>query len=123
MDIYEFARTFISCLETGDRAGARNCYHADAEIWHNFDGVTQTVDENMALFEKLVASTKSRKYVINRLEKIEGGYLQQHILKLETPDGETTKANAIVLVTVDGGKIRRIEEYIDPKPIMKVLTV
>ncbi|MBU4315764.1 MAG: hypothetical protein KKF30_00665 [Proteobacteria bacterium] len=77
----------------------------------------------MALFEKLVASTKSRKYVINRLEKIECGYLQQHILKLETPDGETTKANAIVLVTVDGGKIRRIEEYIDPKPIMKVLTV
>lgn len=118
MDTLEFARHFIDRVEAGDVEGARNCFHADAGIWHNYDGVTQTVDQNMAVLTSIVAKTKSRKYEYKRLEEVEGGYLQQHTLRVVTNEGQELTAEAIAIVLVDSGKIRRIDEYLDPTPLV-----
>lgn len=117
MDTLSLARHFIDCIENGDETGARACFHPDAGIWHNYDGVTQTLDQNMAVFMNIVTKTKSRKYEYKRLEEIEGGYLQQHTLRVVTNGGEELAAEAIAVVLVDDGKIRRIDEYLDPTPL------
>ena len=112
------ANRFLDALNAGDVEAARACYHPDAEIWHDFDGVTQTVDQNMQLMAVMGKRASRRAYVIRRLEPIEGGYLQQHTLELTTLAGQDLVAEAVALVRVgDDGLIHRLDEWINPAPL------
>ncbi|MGA0237763.1 MAG: nuclear transport factor 2 family protein [Acidimicrobiales bacterium] len=115
MAVPDVAHRFLAALNHGDVEAARGCYHPDADIWHDFDGVTQTVDQNMALMAAMGRRALHREYVIRRLEPIEGGYLQQHTLKITTLAGQDLVAEAIALVQVgDDGLIHRLDEWINP---------
>lgn len=116
MQPLELARQFIQALESGETEIARGCFTADARIWHNFDDVSQTVDENMKLFEWMKRKFTTRRYEITRLEEVSGGYLQQHVLRMTDRNGIEVSMHACVIVRVKEGKIDRIEEYLDPAP-------
>ena len=120
METFELARHFMTVLEEGDVDKARACLQPDAKVWHNFDDVEQTVDENMALLAWMTRKSQSRAYEITRLEEIPAGYLQQHILTIENMQGETMRMHACVLVRVRDGLIERIEEYLDPAAVAKL---
>ena len=115
MDTIELARHFTRSIESGDIEAIRACYAKDAQIWHNFDEVNQTVDENMKVLEWMKRQATRRTYEISRLEEIVGGYLQQHVLRMVNLAGEEITMPACLIVTVEDGKIRRLEEYLDPK--------
>jgi len=118
MHLPAVANRFLDALNAGDVEAARACYHPDAEIWHDFDGVTQTVDQNMQLMAAMGRRASRRAYVIRRLEPIEGGYLQQHTLELTTLAGQDLVAEAVALVRVgDDGLIHRLDEWINPAPL------
>lgn len=121
MEILELAQRFIDCLGTGDVEGARNCFHEDAEIWHDFDGKTQTREENLATLVFMMSRTKKREYEILRLEEIQGGYLQRHTLHVTSQSDERYSAEALVIVTVKDDKISRIEEFLNPAPLLPAL--
>jgi ketosteroid isomerase-like protein len=121
MEILELAKRFIDCLGEGDVEGARNCFHEDAEIWHDFDGKTQTREENLATLVFMMSRTKKREYEILRLEEIQGGYLQRHTLHVTSHSDETYSAEALVIVTVKDDKIARIEEFLNPAPLLPAL--
>ena len=116
METLELARHFIESIEKGDIEATRECYSPDARIWHNFDNVSQTVDENMKVLAWMMRKATKRSYEITRLEEIAGGYLQQHALRMTNQKGEELVMHACVVVSVEGGKISRIEEYLDPAP-------
>jgi ketosteroid isomerase-like protein len=120
MDTLSLARRFIEAVEAGDVPTARSCLADDALIWHNFDEVEQTVDQNMALLEWMMGRCTERRYELTRLEEIEGGYLQQHVLRLVSRSGEKITLHACVVVRVANGRIQRIEEYLDPAPTTKL---
>ena len=118
MSIPQVAQRFIDAITVGDSDAARACYAPDANIWHNFDGITQTVDDNIALMNAMTKRVADRRYVIRRLEPIEGGYLQQHTLELAAPGGQELSIEAVAIVTVnDDGLISRIDEWLDPAPL------
>ena len=117
MSVLDFAKHFINCIETGDVDGFRACYHDDAGIWHNYDGKTQTIDENLAILKNMLKHAEKIHYDIKRREEISGGFLQQHTLRITTKDGKSLSTEAIALVFVRDGKIHRLEEYIDPTPM------
>lgn len=73
-------------LLVGLQPGARSCFKPDAGIWHNYEGKTQAVDQNMSICRNIVSKTKSRHYDIKRLIDIPGGFLQQHVLRVEAHD-------------------------------------
>lgn len=123
MSLPDVAQRFIDAITVGDEPAARACYAADAEVWHSFDNVVQTVDDNMALMNAMTKRVSDRRYVIHRLEPIEGGYLQQHTLELALADGQRLSTEAVALVTVDGeGLIARIDEWLDPTPLAPMFT-
>lgn len=123
MKTLELAKQFMQAAGNADEIAARACLHPDCEIWHNYDNVTQTVDENMALMMRMKAAASDRRYEIHLLEEVTGGYVQRHTLHITSLDGQTTfQAEALSLITVNNGLITRIEEFIDPSPIMPLFT-
>ena len=116
----ELARRFIDAVAGGDVPTAEACFHPDAGIWHNYDGKTQSVAENMALLGWMKSRCRERRYRIRRLAPVENGYLQQHTLELVLNDGSEVATEAIAVVTVRDGRIARIEEYLDPTPIAAI---
>ncbi len=120
MNAVDFARSFVASLMEGDIEKARAAYHPDCVIWHNFSNKTQTVDENLALLQTMLAACKKLEYIVNRLEEIENGYLQLHTLQMTADDGSTYSTEACLVVTLKNGKIASAKEWIDPSPLAPI---
>lgn len=115
----------FDAVERGDAAAVRACYAPGAKIWHNFDEVEQTVDENVALLEALVGVLSERKYTVHERFAIPGGIGQRHDLDGVLPDGAKFHLPACIMFKVTDGKITRVDEYFDSAhfaPLVKLLS-
>jgi ketosteroid isomerase-like protein len=45
---------------------------------------------------------------------IDGGFLQEHVLRGTAPGGQVVAMPACIIATVADGRITRIHEYLDP---------
>ncbi len=109
----ELADRFLTGVEAGDQETARACYAPDARIWHNFDNVEQTVDENMRTLRWFARTLPDRRYRVLRREALKDGFLQQHVLEATLPDGTAWAMPACIVVTAKDGLIVRLDEYLD----------
>ena len=112
----ETVARLIDAIERGDTDAVAACYTEDARVWHNFDDAYQTREENLAVLAWMCRTFPERRYEILRREPIADGVLQQHVLHLATADGERHAVPACLVVGLEGDRIRRIEEYMDPTP-------
>lgn len=117
----DLADRFMRALEANDVDTIRACYAADARIWHNFDGEEQTVEENLRTLRWVDAKLKNRRYEIAARHAFGGGYVQQHVLTGTLPDGTPFRMPACVVVTVENGRIARLEEYLDSAHVQPLL--
>ena len=114
MDFLALAEQFVSAIERADVAVIRECYAPDARIWHNFDNIEQTVDQNLATLGWMVKRMPERQYMVLRREALSDGFMQQHILAGTTRNGEAVSLPACIICRVAGGRITRLDEYLDP---------
>jgi ketosteroid isomerase-like protein len=112
-EMIELARRFVGAIERGDTDAVRACYHPDARIWHNNDGVEQTVDENLRVLTRMVRALPSRRYDVSRLDALPDGFVQQHVLRADLPGGGTWELPACLVVRVQDGLVVRLDEYLD----------
>ena len=119
-DMIELARRFVGAIERGDVDEVRACYHSDARVWHNNDGIEQTVDENMKVLAWMARTLATRRYRVIRLEALPDGFLQQHVLEADLPGGGTWSLDACVVVRVLDGLIVRLDEYLDSGQVAKL---
>jgi ketosteroid isomerase-like protein len=112
-DILAFADRFIDAIERGDVDAVRACYAPDAKIWHNIDGVEQTVEQNLKSVAWFGRKLPDRRYRVGRREALKDGFLQQHVLEATLPDGQPWSLSACVVVRMRDGRITRLDEYID----------
>ena len=104
----------LRAIEAGDVDAVRAAYAPDAQIWHNHDDVTQSVDENLRVLTWLVERTTERRYdQIRRHVLDDGRVVQQHVLRVTFPDGRAAALPACLFVTTRDGHVARIEEYLD----------
>lgn len=113
MDPLQVADSLIGAIEAGDADAVRSIYADDAKIWHNFDNVEQTVDENVATLTWLVSRLPERRYEVVRRERLSDGFLQQHVLHGRTRTGKELSMPACIICRVDGSRITRLDEYLD----------
>jgi len=67
----------------------------------------------------------ARRYRVLRLEALSDGFLQQHVLEADFPNGAKWRLDACIVVRMAGGKIIRLDEYLDSGKIdslMKAVT-
>ena len=112
-DYLDFARRFVDAIEAGDPDTVRAFYAPDAKLWHNHDGIEQTVDQNMKVLAWFVKTLPHRHYRVLRREALPDGFVQQHVLEATLPDGKPWKLDACVVVRVKDGRIVRLDEYLD----------
>jgi uncharacterized protein len=112
-DTSAVADRIFAAIEAGDEAAVADVYADDVIVWHNNDGVEQTKDQNLRVLHWLISRTERREYRAIRRFEIPGGFVQQHELHVELPDGRSADLPACVVVRVDGGRITRIDEYLD----------
>lgn len=104
---------FLAAAEKADTATMRAIYTPDATIWHNDGTDGQTVDENLAFLEMLFGGLKGLKYEVLRRFSTDDSLFQTHVLHVVLPDGSSMDLDAAMVITVDGDRINRIEEYLD----------
>jgi ketosteroid isomerase-like protein len=112
-DILELAERFMSAIQAGDADAVRDCYAPDARIWHNNDGVEQTVDQNLKVLAWIARKLPNRHYRVLVREALNDGFLQQHVLEAVLPDGTAWAMPACVIVRMKDGKVTRLDEYLD----------
>jgi ketosteroid isomerase-like protein len=106
------AQAFFSAIEAGDLAAVEALYAPDAVIWHNTDQRAQSAGENLEILRWMVRKIPSRRYAVSMRTEIPGGFLQQHVLTLETQNGRHVMP-ACIVAQVRDGRIARLDEYLD----------
>jgi uncharacterized protein len=100
------------------------CYAPDARIWHNIDGVEQTVKEQLDVTRWLNERLENLKYEIISRHSFDDGYVQQYVLHGTLADGgEAFRMPVCMSVTVRDGRISRLDEYLDSAHLKPLQTV
>jgi ketosteroid isomerase-like protein len=90
------------------------CYALDARIWHNIDGVEQTVEEQLDVTRWLNERLKNLTYEIVSRHFFGDGYVQQYVMHGTLVNGgEAFRMPVCMNVTVRDGRIARLDEYLD----------
>ena len=110
----EIADHLFKAIERGDVAAIRDIYAPNAKIWHNNDGLTQTVDANLAVLGWVVANILELAYTEVCRNPTPTGFVQQHVMRGRLKSsGKEFVLPACIICEVEHGQITRLDEYLD----------
>lgn len=120
-DALEVGERLFAALSSGDLESYEHLMSPDARIWTNFDGREVDAATASRTVRWLIATVAGLRYDIVRREAIATGFVQQHVLRGHAPDGTELAMPACIWVTVAGGQVTRMEEYLDPAGVAALL--
>ena len=100
----------MSAVNSGDGERLRAVYSSDARIWHTFDGLEQTREENVRTLLWMHSHIGGVRYEDIRVSATEDGFVQQFVMRGDDPVFE---APCMVRAWCSDGRITRLEEYVD----------
>lgn len=120
-DVDQVADALYRAIEDGDLDAVAALYDPAVEVWLNTDGTPQDRDANLRTLAWVVGNLTDRRYEEVRRHRTATGFVQQHVLRATSPDGRRVEVPACMVVTVDAGRITRIEEYLDSAHVRRML--
>ena len=108
------AAAFTAASGNNDGAGIAEMCAPGAMTWHNHDGLeTPAVDtgKGLAWVHRAVPDVAWRTVA---LKTTSDGFVWQSVLTGTGPGGPLHCASCVLVTLDDDGRIRRIEEYLDP---------
>jgi ketosteroid isomerase-like protein len=117
----KLADRFFSAIERNAMDEVRATFAPGAVVWHNFDplparfeeGSGQSVDTTIALLSALPELILEMHYELWSEAVTERGFVRQHIVRGKTASGEEVAIPACVVADVSGGRITRLDEYVN----------
>jgi uncharacterized protein len=106
---------------TGDLDAVADLYADDVVIWHNYDQVGQTKEENLRVLRWLSRNVQNLRYDDIQRHPIDDGFVQQHVLRGVVPGGEKLDVPACMVVRVSNERITRIDEYLDTAQLASLM--
>lgn len=116
----DIAERIFKAIELGDVDAVRDMYTPETVIWHNFDQVEQSVEENLQVLRSMVARFKERSYDEIRRSETAEGFVQQHVLRLTRSDDTKVELPGCIVATCADGRITRIDEYLDSAQVARL---
>ena len=112
--VLALADRLFAAVAAGDLQALREeIYAPDCRIWHNGDGVAQTVEQNLMVLGWAVRHIAGLRYEEVRRQRTPTGFVQQHVLRGRLADGMELRVPACMVGTVAHGRITRLDEYLD----------
>lgn len=118
---FEVADALFDAIAANDLDGLRRIYHPDVEVWHNHDDVAQDLETNLRVLNWMARKLPNREYTDVRRQSTPTGFVEQHILRATSPSGIEVAIPACLVVTIEGDRIRRIDEYLDSAHVEPLL--
>jgi len=112
----------VAAIEAGDAGAVRDLYAPDVVLWTNFDDTERGRDEAIEMLGMLLTHTTDRRYDVKRRVAIDGGVLQQHVVRGTTKGGRTFAMPACLVMEIADSMITRIDEYLDPSAMTRAVT-
>ncbi|MFI5909313.1 nuclear transport factor 2 family protein [Dactylosporangium sp. NPDC051541] len=110
------AARLVAAIDANDLDALRDeVYTPDIVVWHNDDQHEQRVDENLKVLNWLHRKVADKRYEEVVRHATPTGYVEQHVLRGTAPNGTELDIHACLVVTVRGGRIARIDEYLDSR--------
>jgi ketosteroid isomerase-like protein len=106
------AQRYADAVDRADDAALRALHTPDARIWHNTDGLEQTLEENLKVGAWLRRKAADLAFTEVRITLTADGFVRRHRMTGTGPGGAFDVPSCLV-VTVEGDRISRVEEYID----------
>lgn len=119
-EIEALADRFFAAIATGDVATVRDCYDPAVAVWHNYDQVEQGLEANLAVLGWLGRHVRDLRYDDVCRVVIDGGFVQQHVLRGTIESGAALEVPAMMRVYVGDGRVQRIEEYLDTAQVAEL---
>lgn len=112
-EMITLAKRFFAAIVAGDIDAVRSCYTLDATVWHNTDGMSQSVDENLRVLSWIATNVKNFRYEDVRCQPTPTGFVQQHLTCGTSPGGRPFAIPACIVCAVVDGRVARVDEYLD----------
>ena len=110
----EVADRLFSSIEKQDTETLAGIYTDDAVIWKNYNQVAIPAESSLAFLKGVGEYLRDVRYKDVRRSVFEGGFVQQHYFTGTIREtGEQLSIPVCVIAQVEGGKIKRIDEYLD----------
>ena len=117
----ELCDRFFDSLERKDYDAVEACYAPEAVIWHSHDCLYQPRAENLAMLKRGMETQEKVRYKDRRVRVFEGGFVQQHTIKVTYAGGFVGTMDVCFVAYVRNGMISRIYEYFDTGQVDKFL--
>ena len=112
-DPLELGDRLCAAICAGDLERVREIYAPGIRVWHNAERAEQALDENLRVLAWVAKNVEGLRYEQVRRTRTESGFGQQHVLRGTAPRGEAIEIEACLVCRVEGGRITRIDEYLD----------
>lgn len=100
----------------------RSLYAHDAQVWHSFDEAFKPVEGIFSTLAFMHANVASMSYDVVDLHVRADGWMQEHLLTVELPNGERMSVPAVIAAELDSdGRIAVLREYIDGDRVRAVM--
>ncbi|MDG2533864.1 hypothetical protein P6144_09425 [Sphingomonas sp. HITSZ_GF] len=109
----EAGEQLFHTVEHGDLAELRRIFSDGAMVWHNTDEKLTDVETTIANLERIRSSASVFHYTDIKREPTPSGFVQQHTLIIEMPDGRTMRDLACCICRVENGRIAHMDAYHD----------
>lgn len=100
-------------VEYGDLDDLREIFADGAAVWHNTDESLTDIETTIRNLRTIRSGAKLFHYAKIRREPTPSGFVQQHTLIVEMPDGRRIRDVCCCICRVEAGRITHMEAYHD----------
>ena len=120
--IADVADRLFAAIERGDLDAVTAMWSDDVVVWRLGGGRERDKTRARSVIAWFVDATADRCYEVLDREFFDTGFVQQHILHATSRAGEKVALRVGMVVKLgDDGRIRRIDEYLDPAELAPLL--
>lgn len=104
---------FFDALAANDMVALSESVTDDFVLWHGFDGIAYDRNGAIDALGQFAAAFPTRFIADEHRQSTASGCVQQHLMVVETGDGQRRAWPVCVVIRMSGDRIARLDEYID----------
>ena len=108
---------FNEAVEAADAAALQEIYSDELRAWHNFDNVTVSKSATIAALMELCRNGVRLRISCDEQFVVGNRGIRRQRVEARTPGGRCLVVHVALFVTVEGGRITRVDEYMDSKEL------